>query len=65
MFLVDVLTVFILAVLIGASVTLWVSTPVVEIDHVSGECVKVEPERAGSCDDIPRIHDRLIVGRDR
>ena len=43
------------AVLTGAY--LWLSTPDVWVSHSTGECVKVVPADAGTCENLP---DRYV-----
>ena len=35
--------------------------PVVEFAHPSGTCVRVIPETAGTCDNLPDTYDRAVV----
>lgn len=37
------------------------SLPVVLVSHSSGNCVRVEPAISGSCANLPKKYDRIII----
>lgn len=38
---------------------IWITTPVVQVSHSSGECVRVLPQ--GDCDNLPKRYYEEIV----
>ncbi len=48
-----------LSAIVYTCIYIWITTPVVQVSHSSGECVQVLPQ--GSCDDLPRRYYEEIV----
>jgi len=57
----DFIGIFAAVGLCAAVMWMGLSTPVVQVRHITGECVQVIPATAGSCDKLPAKYEREIV----
>ena len=57
----DLLIIFGMATLLLIPFYQWLTLPRVYVEYTTGECVKVEPEQAGNCRDLPEKFEVIKI----